>query len=80
MGGNQGHPNTEVADSKKAGGVSNTMVHCWIVDSTIQVHSYSWKPILTEENKGSPVGNGIGFMGPSGSNKVPQHDGPNPCG
>ena len=25
--------------------------------------------------QGSPVGNGIGFMGPSGSNEVPRHDG-----
>ena len=32
-------------------GVSNPMVHRWIVDSTIQVHSNSLKPVLTEENK-----------------------------
>ena len=32
-------------------GVSKTMVHHWIVDSTIQVHSNSLKPVLTEENK-----------------------------
>ena len=32
-------------------GVLKTMVHCWIVDSTIQVHSNSLKPVLTEENK-----------------------------
>ena len=32
-------------------GVSKMMVHCWIVDSTIQVHSNSLKPVLTEENK-----------------------------
>ena len=32
-------------------GVSKTMVHCWIVDSTIRVHSNSLKPVLTEENK-----------------------------
>ena len=32
-------------------GVSKTMVHCWIVDLTIQVHSNSLKPVLTEENK-----------------------------
>ena len=32
-------------------GVSKTMVHCWIVDSTIQVHSNSLKPVLMEENK-----------------------------
>ena len=32
-------------------GVSKTMVHRWIVDSTIQVHSNSLKPVLTEENK-----------------------------
>ena len=27
------------------------MVHRWIVDSTIRVHSNSLKPVLTEENK-----------------------------
>ena len=27
------------------------MVHHWIVDSTIRVHSNSLKPVLTEENK-----------------------------
>ena len=32
-------------------GVSKTTVHCWIVDSTIRVHSNSLKPVLTEENK-----------------------------
>ena len=32
-------------------GVSKTMVHCWIADSTIPVHSNSLKPVLTEENK-----------------------------
>ena len=32
-------------------GVSKTTVQCWIVDSTIQVHSNSLKPVLTEENK-----------------------------
>ena len=32
-------------------GVSKTAVHCWIVDSTIQVHSNSLKPVLMEENK-----------------------------
>ena len=32
-------------------GVSKTMVHHWIVDSTIHVHSNSLKPVLTEENK-----------------------------
>ena len=32
-------------------GVSKTMVHCWIVASTICVHCNSLKPILTEENK-----------------------------
>ena len=32
-------------------GVSKTMVHRWIVDSTIRVHSNSLKPVLTEENK-----------------------------
>ena len=32
-------------------GVSKTTVHHWIVDSTIQVHSNSLKPVLTEENK-----------------------------
>ena len=36
---------------KESLGVSKTMVHCWIVDSTIQVHSNSLKPVLTEENK-----------------------------
>ena len=44
----------EVVDSKKAGtllGVSKTIVHHWIVDLTIQVHSNSLKPVLTEENK-----------------------------
>ena len=35
----------------KSMGVSMTMVHCWIVDSTIHVHSNSLKPVLTEENK-----------------------------
>ena len=30
--------------------------------------------------QGSPVGNGIGFTGPSGSNEVPRHDGLYPCG
>ena len=29
---------------------------------------------------GSLVVNGIGFTGPSGSNEVPRHDGPYPCG
>ena len=41
-------------DSKKAGniiGVSKTLEHHWIVDSTIQVHSNSLKPVLMEENK-----------------------------
>ena len=32
-------------------GVSMTMVHHWIVDLTICVHSNSLKPVLTEENK-----------------------------
>ena len=32
-------------------GVSKTTVQCWIVASTIRVHSNSLKPILTEENK-----------------------------
>ena len=32
-------------------GVSKTTVQCWIVDSTIQVHCNSLKPVLTEENK-----------------------------
>ena len=32
-------------------GVSKTMVRRWIVDSTIQVHSNSLKPVLMEENK-----------------------------
>ena len=32
-------------------GVSKTTVQCWIVASTIHVHSNSLKPILTEENK-----------------------------
>ena len=32
-------------------GVSKTMVHRWIVDSTIRVHLNSLKPVLTEENK-----------------------------
>ena len=32
-------------------GVSKTMVHHWIVDSTIRVHSNSLKPVLMEENK-----------------------------
>ena len=32
-------------------GVSKTMVHRWIVDSTIRVHSNSLKPVLMEENK-----------------------------
>ena len=32
-------------------GVSKTTVHRWIVDSTIQVHSNSLKPVLMEENK-----------------------------
>ena len=32
-------------------GVSKTTVHRWIVDLTVQVHSYSLKPVLMEENK-----------------------------
>ena len=32
-------------------GVSKTTVQCWIVDSTIQVHCNSLKPVLMEENK-----------------------------
>ena len=32
-------------------GVSKTTVQRWIVDSTIQVHCNSLKPVLTEENK-----------------------------
>ena len=32
-------------------GVSKTTVQCWIVASTIHVHSSILKPILTEENK-----------------------------
>ena len=32
-------------------GVSKTTVQCWIVASTIRVHSNLLKPILTEENK-----------------------------
>ena len=32
-------------------GVSKTTIQCWIVASTIHVHSNSLKPILTEENK-----------------------------
>ena len=32
-------------------GVSKTTVHCWIVASTLHVHSNSLKPILTEENR-----------------------------
>ena len=45
----------EKAYSKKAGevdrGCQKTMVYCWIVDSTICMHSNSLKPVLTEENK-----------------------------
>ena len=36
-------------------GVSKTVVHCWIVESTIHVHCNSLKPILTEENKWARV-------------------------
>ena len=32
-------------------GVSKTTVQCWIVASTIRVHSNLLKPILTEKNK-----------------------------
>ena len=32
-------------------GMSKTMVHHWIVDLTIRVHSNSLKPVLMEENK-----------------------------
>ena len=32
-------------------GVSKTMVHRWVVDLTIRVHSNSLKPVLMEENK-----------------------------
>ena len=32
-------------------GVSKTTVQCWIVASTIYVHSTLLKPILTEEKK-----------------------------
>ena len=32
-------------------GVSKTMVHHWIVDSTIRVHSNSLKPVLMEEKR-----------------------------
>ena len=35
----------------KSMGVSKTMVHHWIVDSTIRMHSNSLKHVLTEENK-----------------------------
>ena len=35
----------------KSMGVSKTMVHHWIADSTICVHSNSLKPVLKEENK-----------------------------
>ena len=41
----------KLVTSLGGGGGSKTMVHCWIVDSTIQVHSYSLKPVLMEENK-----------------------------
>ena len=32
-------------------GVSKTTMYCWIVASTLHVHSNSLKPILTEENR-----------------------------
>ena len=32
-------------------GVSKTIVHHWIVESTLCVHSNSLKPILTDENR-----------------------------
>ena len=32
-------------------GVSKTTVHCWIVALTLCVHSYSLRPILTEESR-----------------------------
>ena len=32
-------------------GVSKTTVHCWIVESTLHVHSNSLRPILAEENR-----------------------------
>ena len=32
-------------------GVSKTTVQCWIVESTLCVHSNSLRPILTEENR-----------------------------
>ena len=35
----------------KSMGVSKTTVHCWIVESSLHVHSNSLRPILTEENR-----------------------------
>ena len=32
-------------------GISKTTVQCWIVESTLHVHSNSLRPILTEENR-----------------------------
>ena len=52
--GNNEHPITQVTDPRKLAvslGVSKTTVQRWIVDSTIQVHCNSLKPVLTEENK-----------------------------
>ena len=42
-------------------GVSKTMVHRWIF----------FEACTHGGEQGSPVGNGIGFTGPSGSNEVP---------
>ena len=64
----------EVSDSKKAGDIiggvkdNGASLNCWL-DYT---SSFQFFEACTHGGEqGSPVGNGLGFMGPSGSNEVP---------
>ena len=50
-------------------GSIKTMVHHWIVASTICVHNYSLKPILTEENKLARVLMAMHFRDPQDPTK-----------
>ena len=52
-------------------GVSKMMEQRWIVDSTIQVHCNSLKPVLTEENKVAWLIMALEARDPQDPNKVP---------
>ena len=60
-------------------GVSKTMVHRWIVDSTIRIHLNSLKPVLTEENKVAQLFMALDSLDPTKTNQTNpfEHDNTN---